>query len=209
LTFNFGDWIGRQPEEYSVIVKLGEAPLKTRFGKFRLSAWYDGHSEVYSIHTSTLEGAECVPVRVHSSCVSAHYLNSVECDCREQLEIAQKHIADQGRGVIIILDQQAKANGILATLNFKMVAEKYDVYSTAAYTLMGYPADARSYLSAAFVLKEMKVASVDLLTNNPDKRKKFESFGIKVIKTTRVVADNRPDLADHYRNKKEFEGHEL
>jgi len=191
-----------------MIINLGETSMKAKQGDFRFRAWYDGHSEVYSLHLGELDGAENVPVRVHSSCITAHYFSSTECDCREQLELAQEKIAKRGVGIIIVLNQQAKDNGILATLHYKSVAGE-DAYSATAYEMMGYPADARSYISAAFVLKELGVKSVDLLSNSRDKRKQLEDAGIKVVERTNVVVEDRPDLDAHYKGKRDVEGHDV
>ena len=191
-----------------MIINLGETSLKAKQGDFRFRAWYDGHSEVYSIHLGDVEGAENVPVRVHSSCITAHYFSSTECDCREQLEMTQDDIAKRGIGIIVVLNQQAKDNGILATLHYKSVAGE-DAYSATAYKMMGYPADARSYLSAAFVLKELGVKSIELLSNSNDKRQQLQAAGIQVVDQKKVVVDDRPDLEAHYKGKRDVEGHDV
>lgn len=193
-----------------MIINLGETSLRTKQGDFRFRAWYDGHSEVYSVHIGDIRGAENVPVRVHSSCVTAHYFSATECDCREQLEMAQDEIAKAGKGVLVVLNQQAKDNGILATLHYKSVAGE-DSYSAEAYKQMGYPSDARKYLSAAFVLKELGVKSIVLLSNSRDKREQLEAAGIIVADRASVIVDTteRPDLAKHYQGKRDVEGHDV
>ncbi|MEP6848426.1 MAG: hypothetical protein ABI999_06190 [Acidobacteriota bacterium] len=37
--------------------------------------------------------------RLHSACVGGHVFNSIECDCREQMESAQAVIAEAGKGL--------------------------------------------------------------------------------------------------------------
>ncbi|SFC45656.1 GTP cyclohydrolase II [Tropicimonas isoalkanivorans] len=124
------------------------------------------------------------------------------------MEITQDEIAKRGIGIIIVLNQQAKDNGILATLHYKSVAGEVS-YSATAYQMMGYPADSRSYLSAAFILKELGVKSVELLSNSHDKRKQLQDAGIAVVDRKSVVVENRPDLVAHYNGKRDVEGHDL
>src|SRR5690349_13320474 len=40
-------------------------------------------------------------VRIHSQCFTSEVLGSLRCDCREQLEIAMRTIAEEGRGLVI------------------------------------------------------------------------------------------------------------
>lgn len=193
-----------------MIIKLGETPLTTKYGEFQFCGWYDGHKEAYSIHLGDVVGKENVPTRIHSSCITAHYFNSTECDCREQFEIAQAYIADKGFGVIIVLDQQAKANGILATLRYKQEVSK-DAYSADAYVKMGLPADARTYISAASIIKNIGISSIELLSNSPDKKCKLERSGIIISGEVGVLVDvrDRPDLINHYIGKRDSEKHSI
>jgi GTP cyclohydrolase II len=192
------------------VVKLGESPLKTKYGVFHFSAWYDGHSEAYVLRKGVLSKKDGVPVRVHSSCVTAHYFNSTECDCREQIELAQQIICGARLGLIIVLNQQAKANGILATLNYKG-ATSNDAYSAGAYEVLGYPRDARRYLTAASIIKAMRIKSILLLTNSKDKQLQLEQGGVIVVARREILVDTalRPDLLAHYAGKKDEEGHEI
>ena len=75
-----------------LIVRLGTSQINTPFGKFDFSAWYDGISEVYSIQKGDIEGKENVPLRMHSTCITSHYFNSIHCDCVDQMKLAQEFI---------------------------------------------------------------------------------------------------------------------
>ncbi len=88
-----------------MIIRLAEGTLQTRFGAFTQILYYDGQKEIIALVMGDIAHKENVLCRVHSHCISAHIFNSIECDCREQMEMAQRLIQEAGSGVIIWLDQ--------------------------------------------------------------------------------------------------------
>ena len=70
-----------------VITRIAEGQLNTRFGVFTEYLYYDGQKESIAIVVGDIQGHEDVLCRIHSHCISAHIFNSIECDCREQMEI--------------------------------------------------------------------------------------------------------------------------
>ncbi len=91
-----------------MIVRLADRQLKTKFGVFHEYLYYDGQKESIALAMGDVKNQSTVLCRVHSACMAAHVFNSVECDCREQMEIAQSLIEQEGRGVIIWLDQEGR-----------------------------------------------------------------------------------------------------
>ena len=89
-----------------MIIRLAERNLKTKFGNYLEILYYDGQSESIALVMGNVEAQEKVFCRIHSSCVSAHVFNSIECDCREQMEMSQSLIEQKGQGIIIYLDQR-------------------------------------------------------------------------------------------------------
>ena len=96
--------------------RLAERELKTKYGTWREVLYYDGQKESIALVMGEVEGARDVLCRVHSACISGHVFNSIECDCREQFEAAQREIEKAGRGVVIWLDHEGKGNGHLALI---------------------------------------------------------------------------------------------
>ena len=149
-------------------IRLAERELRTKFGSYLEILYYDGLTESIALVMGDVENQEDVLCRVHSHCISAHIFNSIECTCREEMEAAQAMIEQKGQGVIIWLDQEGKGNGHLALI--KSIPFKKAGYSQAdAYVKAGFKADARSFRPAAEILADLKIKSVVLLTNNPDK----------------------------------------
>jgi GTP cyclohydrolase II len=166
-------------------VRLAERDLKTKFGTFREILYYDGKKEAIALVMDDVAGKENVLCRVHSDCMSGHVFNSIECDCREQMELAQFRIEQNGAGVIIWLDQEGKGNGHLALIKSAEYKLK-GVPQPDAYVAAGYKKDARSYAQAAEILRDLNVKSITLLANNSGKmddlrKESIEVSGIKEL----------------------------
>jgi GTP cyclohydrolase II len=162
-----------------MIIKIAEGNLKTRFGEFREILFYDGQKESIALTMGDVNGAENVLCRVHSSCIFGHVFNSIECDCREQMEISQQLIQQAGKGIVIWLDQEGKGNGHFALL--QSVAHKRQGLAQAdAYEAVGFKKDARDFTRAAEILKELGVKSICMITDNPKKVENLTQHGIIV-----------------------------
>jgi GTP cyclohydrolase II len=169
-------------------IRLAERELKTKFGVFREILYYDGQKESIAIVMGDVEDREDVLCRVHSHCIGAHIFNSIECECREEMERSQFLIEQAERGVVIWLDQEAKGNGHLALIESTKYKKQGDAQSVA-YEKAGFAADARSYRPAAEILADLKVKSIVLLANSVSKaddlrKEKINVSGIKEIKTS-------------------------
>lgn len=165
-----------------MIVKLAEGNLKTKFGEYHEILFYNGQKESFALVMGEVAGAEDVLCRVHSSCIFGHHFNSIECDCREQMEISQQLIQKEGRGIVIWLEQEGKGNGHFALL--KSVAYKRKGLGQAdAYEAVGFKKDARDYREAADILNELGVKSIRMLTDNPNKAETLTRYGIHVTGT--------------------------
>jgi GTP cyclohydrolase II len=170
-----------------MIIRLAERELKTKFGNFREILYYDGQTESIALVMGNVEAQGNVFCRIHSSCVSAHVFNSIECECREEMETSQALIQREGKGVIIYLEQEGKGNGHLA-LMASIEHKKSGLSQSEAYKKAGFEADARSFRPAAEILADLKVKSVVLLTNNAGKVGDLRNWsiivsGTKAIKT--------------------------
>lgn len=167
-------------------VKIAEGNLKTKYGEYHEKLYYDGQKEAVAMILGNVENEENVLCRVHSACLFGHYFNSMECDCREQMELSQQLIQKAGKGIIILLDQEGKGNGHFALL--KSVAYKRTGLQQAdAYEAVGFRKDARDYRIAAEILKENNIKSIRLLTNNADKTATLTQHGISVSGTQDII----------------------
>jgi GTP cyclohydrolase II len=183
-----------------MIIRIAEGQLRTKFGAFLEILYYDGQQEMIAIVMGTVQHGEAVLCRIHSHCLAGHVFNSIECDCREQMERAQALIEQRGVGVIIWLDQEGRGNGHLALLRSRALQEQ-GLSQTAAYVSLGYEADARRYTRAAEILHDLGVRSIRLMTNNPQKSAGLQSAGINIVGTQPLVLD--PGANEHLRRNYE------
>src|SRR6266545_1292816 len=192
-----------------MIVRLAEGSLRTKFGTFLEILYYDGQKESIAIVMGDVRGQDHVLCRLHSHCVSAHILNSIECDCREQMELAQAMIEQQGAGVIIWLDQEGRANGHLALVRSRALQEQ-GLSQTEAYVQLGYAADARQYTSAAAILQDLGIKSVVLMTNSPHKIGSLQEAGITVSGTRPLILDaDASERLQRFYEDKIAQGHHI
>ena len=167
-------------------VLLAQRELETRFGVFTELLYYNGQTESLALVMGEVEEGEGVLCRIHSACIGGHVFNSVECRCADEMAAAQQQIEKEGRGVIIYLDQEGKGNGHLALIR-SVPFKKAGFSQSEAYVKAGYEADARSFRPAAEILTDLKVTSVVLLTNNPDKVEDLRSASINVSATKNII----------------------
>jgi GTP cyclohydrolase II len=193
-----------------MVVKMAERPLPTKYGQWRELLFSDGKVQSFALVFGEVHGVEDVPCRVHSDCISAHIFNSTECDCREQMEMAQQYIVNTKHGVIIWLDQDGRGHGHLALIQAVNMASEQGISETAAYEALGYSADRRTYREAAAILKFLEVNSITLLTNSPHKAASLVQHGVVIGGTAQLALDTtgRPHLAVYYADKR-ARGHKL
>ena len=186
------------------------ATLPTRYGTFTLYGFYDNREgkEHTAIVNGTVEGVERVPLRVHSECHTGDVWGSLRCDCRDQLEASVRYIAEQPCGVVIYLKQEGRGIGLLNKIRAYQLQD-LGLDTVEANQYLDLPVDARDYKVAAKIIDLLKIRSVSLLTNNPDKIDQLKAEGINVVaRIPIVIPANRHDR-DYLDVKKQKMGHML
>jgi GTP cyclohydrolase II len=192
-----------------MIQLLAKGTMTTKFGEFDEWLFYDGQSESIALVKGDVADATDVLVRIHSHCLPAHVFNSIECDCREQMALAQEEIERQGRGIIVWLDQAGKGNGHMAELLSAQYRSE-GVPQTEAYVRIGYQKDARSFVRAAEILKYLGVASIKLMSNNPRKLSDLVENGVRVSGTMDIfITPDNPHLQRTYLDKIQNQNHSI
>jgi 3,4-dihydroxy-2-butanone 4-phosphate synthase/GTP cyclohydrolase II len=152
------------------------------------------------------EGAPLV--RIHSQCFTGEVLGSLRCDCNEQLKIAMRAIAEEGRGLVIYEHQEGRGIGLMAKL------QAYELQDAGLDTVdanhaLGFPADCRDFSLPAAILRELRISRVRLLSNNPRKSSALSDAGIEVVERLPCEAAPTPHSLPYLRAKKEKMGHAL
>jgi GTP cyclohydrolase II len=157
------------------------AELPSRFGQFHIVAFYnnkDGKEHV-AIVRGDVCGAEDVPVRVHSECLTGDVLGSLRCDCRDQLETALRMIGQMEMGILLYMRQEGRGIGLINKIRaYGLQEHGYDTVD--ANLALGFRDDERDYSVAAHMLESLHVNSIQLITNNPRKIEELIKNGIKV-----------------------------
>jgi GTP cyclohydrolase II len=168
--------VSASPPRPVSVQRTAESTLPTAYGEFRLVVYavHDPHAhpslsrEYLALVVGDVEGAESLPVRLHSECLTGETFASLKCDCREQLAGAQRYIQEQGRGVIVYLRQEGRGIGLTNKIRAYALQER-GADTIEANRLLNLPIDARRYDAAEHILVDLGVRSVVLLTNNPSK----------------------------------------
>ena len=165
------------------IERVGEASLPTRYGEFRAVAYEERLTgEVHLAVVKGTPGAGGAPalVRVHSECMTGDVFGSLRCDCGDQLHEALGRIEAAGSGVLLYLRQEGRGIGLGAKIQAYALQEQ-GRDTVEANLELGFPADARDYTVAAQMLRDLGIARVSLMTNNPDKLRVLADLGIEVV----------------------------
>src|SRR5882672_6645117 len=157
------------------------ADLPTRFGSFRIVAFWnnrDAKEHVALVHGDVM-GAEDLPTRLHSECLTGDVAGSLRCDCRDQLEVALRKIGTVERGVVLYMRQEGRGIGLINKVRAYALQDR-GLDTVDANLALGFRDDERDYSVAAHMLASLNVCSIRLMTNNPRKIQELEKLGIKV-----------------------------
>ena len=147
-------------------------------------------------------------VRIHSQCFTSEVLGSLRCDCREQLEIAMRAIAEEGRGLVIYEHQEGRGIGLMAKLRAYALQDKgFD--TVEANHALGFASDYRDFTLPAAILRDFGISQVRLLSNNPQKARVLSDAGIEVVAQVPCEATPNEHSLGYLRTKKEKLGHTL
>ncbi len=157
------------------------AELPSRFGDFHIVAFSNNRDdkEHVAIIKGEVLGAEDVPVRLHSECLTGDVIGSLRCDCRDQLEAALKKIGEMYKGIVLYLRQEGRGIGLTNKIRAYSLQDQ-GLDTVEANLALGFRDDERDYAVAAHMLHSLKVKSIRLMTNNPKKIAQLEQHGVKV-----------------------------
>lgn len=191
------------------LVFQAETLLPTKFGSFRFRIYKNKKDEeVMAIIADRASGLENnVAVRIHSACFTAEAIGSLKCDCKEQLDYALAYIAEHG-GAVIYLAQEGRGIGLSNKIRAYAIQEKgHDTIE--ANRLLGLPVDCREYDEAAFILKDIGISSLRMITNNPQKIAAMKALGFPVNGRIPVLATGNPHSHSYLETKRQQMGHML
>ena len=187
-----------------------EVDMPTVYGHFRLIPFRQKSNGLE--HIALIKGDvttdEPVLLRVHSSCATGDIFGSQRCDCGEQLHRAMQMVEQEGRGVILYLNQEGRGIGLMDKIKaYKLQEEGVDTVD--ANLRLGHKADERDYGVGAQILHKLGIRKMRLMTNNPVKRIGLEGYGLEVVENVPIEIEPNPYNRFYMHTKKERMGHHL
>jgi GTP cyclohydrolase II len=173
---------------------VAEAALPTRFGRFTILGIQGRAPQETAVvlRRGRLAGRVAPLVRIHSQCLTGDVLASQRCDCRAQLELSLRKIAASPAGLLLYLPQEGRGIGLMNKLRAYQLQDG-GMDTVEANEQLGFAADSRDYRFSAEALRLLGVQRVRLLSNNPDKVRQLERYGIRVVE--RVPCQPRSSVA--------------
>ena len=197
--------------QHECLVEQGdEVDMPTEYGHFRLIPFRQKSNrlEHVALIKGTWEPDEPIMVRVHSSCVTGDIFGSARCDCGEQLHKAMRMIEQEGKGVVLYLNQEGRGIGLMAKIAaYKLQEQGYDTVDANIH--LGYDPDERDYGVGAQILNLIGVRKMRLLTNNPVKRVGLEAYGLEITESVPTETTPTPYNVRYLQTKKVRMGHTL
>jgi len=186
------------------------AKLPTEYGHFDIHVYesaFGGETHVALVR-GEIGGGENVLTRVHSACLTGEIFHSARCDCGPQLHTALQRIAEEGRGVLLYLNQEGRGIGLANKIRaYALQDEGFD--TVEANERLGFPADSRDYRVGVWILRHLGVRSTRLLSNNPRKLQGVTGDGLSVSERLPIEIVASASTHRYLKTKKEKLGHLL
>lgn len=195
-----------------LVYRQAEADLPTKFGKFRIICYgvkYEQHEPI-ALVCGDLSKSAAPLVRLHSSCFTGDLVESLRCDCGDQLHMALETISREGVGALIYLIQEGRGIGLIEKIKAYALQDQ-GLDTVEANLALGYKADMRDYGVGIQILKDLGLSKVRLLTNNPKKTDAFiyGGFDLQVVDQVPIMPPIHEHNAKYLATKRDKLGHQL
>lgn len=206
------DLIEYRLERDSLIEEVVRVDMPTQYGHFKLYVFHERNNPESGEHLALVKGEwkadEPVMVRVHSSCFTGDILGSLRCDCGEQLHQAMQMVEQEGKGVVLYMNQEGRGIGLLNKLKaYKLQEAGMDTVEANLH--LGFPMDKRDYGVGAQILRSLNVTKIKLISNNPKKRAALSGYGLEIVDTVPIRIAPNPHNAKYLETKRDKMGHSL
>ncbi|MCH5600809.1 bifunctional 3,4-dihydroxy-2-butanone-4-phosphate synthase/GTP cyclohydrolase II [Niabella ginsengisoli] len=194
----------------SLIEEIVRVKMPTKFGDFTLVAFKDKNSN--NEHLALIKGEwekdEPVLTRVHSSCFTGDILGSLRCDCGDQLQTAMQMVQQEGKGIILYMNQEGRGIGLMNKLKaYKLQEEGMDTVEANLH--LGFQMDERDYGVGAQILRHLNATKLRLMSNNPRKRVGLVGYGLEIVENVPIVITPNEHNEKYLSTKREKLGHDF
>ncbi len=204
------DLIAYRLKTESLIKREIGVNMPTNWGNFDLIAYRQ--QDTQELHLALVKGTweenEAVMVRVHSSCVTGDIFGSCRCDCGAQLHKAMQMVEDEGKGVILYMNQEGRGIGLVNKLKaYKLQEQGLD--TVQANVALGFQPDQRDYGVGAQILRDLGIQKIKLISNNPAKRAGLMGYGLEITERISIEIPSNEHNKEYMETKKNKMGHEI
>ena len=119
-----------------------------------------------------------------------------------------KMIEENGKGVIVYMNQEGRGIGLINKLKAYEIQEK-GKDTVEANIELGFKPDLRDYGVGAQILRDMNVTKIKLLSNNPKKRAGLTGYGIEIIENVPIEIKSNIHNKFYLKTKRDKMGHTL
>lgn len=167
------DLIEHRSRNDSLVEKIGCRTLQTAFGEFTAHAFRDKPSQ--GLHLALVKGEwsahDVVAARVHEPLSVLDVLETGRAMHSWSLDESLKHIADEGRGVAVLLNCGESAGQLLA---------QFEGTARASQAPERGRMDLRTYGVGAQILRECGVHRMNLM-GNPRRMPSMTGYGLEIV----------------------------
>lgn len=204
------DLIAYRLSKETLIQEEERVQMPTKYGMFELIAFKQLNTG--DIHLAIKKGDwkkdEPILVRVHSSCMTGDILGSLRCDCGDQLHKALKMIEEEGKGVVLYMNQEGRGIGLLNKLKaYKLQEQGLD--TVEANLQLGFGMDERDYGVGAQILRHLGISKMKLMSNNPRKRAGLLGYRLEVVETIPIEIKPNKHNEKYLTTKRDKMGHDI
>lgn len=204
------DLISYRLRKESLVEEIVRVQMPTRHGDFELIAFLQTNTgeKHLALKKGDWQEDEPVLVRVHSSCFTGDILHSLRCDCGEQLQCAMEMVEQEGKGLVLYMNQEGRGIGLLNKLKaYKLQEEGRD--TVEANLALGFRNDQRDYGVGAQILRHLGISKIRLISNNPKKRAGLLGYGLEIVDNVPIEIKPNPHNEFYLRTKRDKLGHEI
>ncbi|WP_157151180.1 bifunctional 3,4-dihydroxy-2-butanone-4-phosphate synthase/GTP cyclohydrolase II [Brachyspira sp. SAP_772] len=187
-----------------------KAKMPTKYGEFEILTFVNKITKQHHVVLTMgdISDGEDVLCRVHSECLTGDALGSRRCDCGEQYNYAMRAIAEEGRGIMVYMRQEGRGIGLVNKLKAYELQDR-GLDTVDANRALGFRDDMREYYEAYQMLKKLGIKSVRIMTNNPEKIKHLENYGLEIEERIPIQIEATEYDLFYLQTKKERMGHIL
>jgi GTP cyclohydrolase II len=196
----------RATSQTGTLWRIASTRLSTKWGifdamRFERESWTPGRTAEWALALKLGDLSQGAPLlRVHSQCLTGEVFGSLRCDCGGQLNLAMQAMAQEGRGLVIYEFQEDR--GICRAYEL----QEAGIDPIEANHALGFETD---FSLAAAILRDLRIARVRLLTNNPRKVRALSDADIEVVERLACEVRSSTHSLTHLQTKRPKTGHAL